>query len=387
LAPLAAVARVATLALPVGVFALVVRSSRQRLGFAAVTCALGAVAFGPAHVFESWLKVWAGLEEGIAASTQLVALIYAFLVVAPLEQGLKVAVVAPVWRSRYFDAPIDGVIYAAAGALGFVTAHNAFYLFAVIPNGFGAVLRAAVAVPAHLFFAGAWGYALARDPQKRLGGRVFNFVWVVAMVFNGIFDHMTFARSLTAVIGTIPILFCMALVTWIAARDLLQRSEVPQSRPSRVRRFLPAIAPPSIEAVRAALRRTERPVMLPWIGFGALVTTGVMTTALVSAVALGHRFGIDFAAVDRSESSASGAAPLVLLGAAALAAFPMAGYLVARASSARSVLEPAISAALAIAGTLVLLGLAAPVAVVFAIAFAPVALALACVGAWVGMPR
>ena len=50
-------------------------------------------------------------------------------------------------------------------------------------------------------------------------------------------------------------------------------------------------------------------------------------------------------------------------------------------------LEAAIAATLAIGGALVLLGLAAPVAVVFALAFAPVALGLACAGAWIGVSR
>ena len=68
-----------------------------------------------------------------------------------------------------------------------------------------------------------------------------------------------------------------------------------------------------------------------------------MTTALAIAVALGHRFGVDFAAVDRGDASTAAAAPLLLLVAAAIAAFPFAGYLVARASSTGSVLEPAAS--------------------------------------------
>jgi hypothetical protein len=143
-----------------------------------------------------------------------------------------------------------------------------------------------------------------------------------------------------------------------------------------------------MRAVREALSRSERPVMVTWIGVGALVTTGVMTVALGVAVALGHRFGIDFTAVDRGESAGMASLiPLALLAGAALTAFPIAGYLVARASSTRSVLEPAIAAGLAIAGSLVLLGLAAPVAVVFATAFAPVAFGLACVGAWIGIAR
>jgi hypothetical protein len=50
-------------------------------------------------------------------------------------------------------------------------------------------------------------------------------------------------------------------------------------------------------------------------------------------------------------------------------------------------IEPAIAAGLAIMGTLVLLGLAAPISVVFALAFAPIAFGLACAGAWVGMTR
>ncbi len=128
--------------------------------------------------------------------------------------------------------------------------------------------------------------------------------------------------------------------------------------------------------------------MVTWIGIGALVTTGVMTVAIACAVLLGHRIGIDFTAVDRGESAGmTSLAPLMLLAAAALLAFPFAGYLVARASSTRSVLEPAIAAGLAIAGSLVLLGLAAPVAVVFATAFAPVAFGLACIGAWMGITR
>ena len=63
-------------------------------------------------------------------------------------------------------------------------------------------------------------------------------------------------------------------MTFLAARDLLRRGASPHSSQRRERRFLPRIAPPSIGTVREALRRTERPVMLTWIGFGALVTAG-----------------------------------------------------------------------------------------------------------------
>jgi hypothetical protein len=69
-----------------------------------------------------------------------------------------------------------------------------------------------------------------------------------------------------------------------------------------------------------------------------------------------------------------------------LAAFPVSGYLIAKASNLPTLLEPALASGLAIVFMLVLLGLAAPVALVFALAFSPIAWGLACAGAWVGRP-
>jgi RsiW-degrading membrane proteinase PrsW (M82 family) len=376
------------LAAPAGVWVALLPRSERRHGKLYVvlgTALLGAVAFAPAALVERLLQRWAGLDK-YARAVDLAALVYALFVAAPLEQGLKVAAVAPVARSRHMAEPIDGIVYASAAALGFVTAHNAVFLWGR-PLPSIDLLRALMVVPAHLFLAAAWGHALGRERRRRLGGRRFNVSWLAATLFNGIYDHIVLARGPVALIAAAPILLCIGVVAFLAAQDLLRRGSAPRTSEPRARRFLKSIAPPSITTMREALRRTERPVMLTWIGLGALVTTGVMTANLAGAVALGHRLGIDFAAVDRAETQAAGAAPLVLIGAAALAAFPIAGYLVARASSARSVLEPAISAALAILGALVLLGLAAPVAVVFALAFAPIAFGLACAGAWMGMVR
>lgn len=389
-----------TLAGPTAVFFALLRRllrteerRNARLLVALGTFAFGALLFLPAWRAEAWLSIWAGLDERTTATTDLQALVYAFLVVAPLEQGLKVAAVGPVWRTSYFDSKLDGVIFASAAALGFITAHN---VELVLAHGTGWLTlgRALLAVPAHLFFAGAWGYALGREAvasaqrggvKSALGGLAFKVTWVIAVLFNGLYDHLVFNLGPSALLGALPMLVCMTAISGVAARELLKP---PEGARSLRRRFLPAIAPTSMRAVREALTRSERPVMVTWIGIGALVTTGVMTVAIAGAVLLGHRFGIDFTAVDRGENAGmTGLVPLILLAGAALMAFPFAGYLVARASSTRSVLESAIAAGLAIAGSLVLLGLAAPVAVVFATAFAPVAFGLACIGAWMGITR
>jgi hypothetical protein len=78
---------------------------------------------------------------------------------------------------------------------------------------------------------------------------------------------------------------------------------------------------------------------------------------------------------------------LVLLGVAVLAAFPIAGYLVARASSAGGLLEPALAAALTVGLLVAVFWLAAPIGVLLALAVAPIALALACGGTWIGQER
>jgi hypothetical protein len=126
-------------------------------------------------------------------------------------------------------------------------------------------------------------------------------------------------------------------------------------------------------------------LLVHWIILGTLVTLGVMIVALAAAVYVGHRVGLDFALAD--EGDVRSIAPLALLGVGFLTAFPIAGYLVARASAASSVLEPALGAGLALVAVVAFFSMAAPVSVVFALAVAPVAFALACGGAWFGLAR
>jgi hypothetical protein len=201
----------------------------------------------------------------------------------------------------------------------------------------------------------------------------------LCVLFNGVLDHIVLASTRGAMIVAVPVYAAMAVI----AASLANEPTVRRQHRSPRQRF--TLAPPSVGAVRAAFVRGEEPVMVRWILGGILVNIGVLTSGLFLAVVLGNRAGIDFAAVDRVPGAAGAAAPLGLLAAAALAAFPFAGYLIARASGARSVLEPTIAALLAVVAVLVLLGLAAPIAAVFVIAFAPIALGLAGVGAWLGL--
>lgn len=385
MSPASLAALVAVVALPVAAFVLVASRwdhARYKRRFILLTVLAGAIAFVPMGLARGVIERWTGLRP-FGEGGGLAAFIYAFLVAAPLAQGLKVGAVWPAVRMHKVEAPIDGIVYAGASALGFVSAQNAVFLWGRDPLSIDAA-RALLEVPAHLFFAAAWGYAIGREGGKAIAGTRFNMAWLAAAIFNGVYDHIVLAQPPAALVAAAPILATIGVLATLGARDLLRRGELARGRRRRV---LPSLAPPSLRTMREALRRAERPVVLTWILFGALVTVGVMIAALAGAVALGHRMGLDFAAVDRHDGGGAATAPLVLLGSAALASFPIAGWLVAKASRAQSVMEVAISAIIAILGTLILLGLAAPVAVVFAIAFAPIAFGLACVGAWLGLGR
>ena len=108
--PLEAVARVVCLAAPVAAGWLVSRRANKPFAVAAACVALGAVAFVPAYFVEAFLKRWSGLDDA-PRSADIVPLIYALLVAAPLEQGAKFAAFAPIFRTRREVTPLDGVIY------------------------------------------------------------------------------------------------------------------------------------------------------------------------------------------------------------------------------------------------------------------------------------
>ncbi|TKD12306.1 protease PrsW [Polyangium fumosum] len=352
------------------------------------TFALGMLACVPAELCERALTGVLGPRK-LGVGIDLAALVYAYLVAAPLEEALKVAAATPAFRLRVGQhRPIDAISYAAAAALGFMTLKSALFLIG-LPFSLIAPARTALTTLAATCLATWWGFALGRDGQGRMGGGWFNAAWALAAAGNAIAHHVAFARGPASLLATIPILVVAGVLAWIGVRDVLQRSAEavkvePREREHEPKkpRLLP-LAPPSLRAMREALRRSERPLSFFWIGLGMLVTTGMITAMLVGAVLLGRRLGFEFASIDRDASNA--VAPLLLLASAALLSFLFAGWIVARASAARSVLEPAISALLAIVGTIVLLGLAAPVAVVIALACAPLAFALACLGAWLGL--
>jgi hypothetical protein len=379
---------------PVALYVLTVfRSPYLRMHWLSFLGALAtsAALVVPLTFVQRYLERWAEIDPVAGTGGHFMLLLYGFLVIAPLEMGLCTLAVMPFWRLRRIRMRAglsraietrEAVTFAVGAAIGCATLRGGIYLRAHAASWIS-VGRSALWLLTFILLCGLWGYVLGRYAARGMRSKRFSSAWVGSTVFAAVCDQMIFRRGPLALAAVTPLVLSMLVVAFVLWRDV-QAAEGGSSG-GRLSSIFSVAPTPSLAAIREAFRQQDRPLTLRWITFGALVTTGVITTGVVVAVLLGHRVGLDFSAVDREQAGGDALAPLALLGAGALTAFPTAGYLLARASGTRSVLEPAMATSLAMVLLMVFLGMLAPTAVVFAIAFAPIAFVLSCLGAWVGL--
>lgn len=126
---------------------------------------------------------------------------------APLiEEWAKFSVVRfYIYNHTEFDEPMDGIVYAAAAALGFASMENLGYVFSANSGAqavsstesiFSAILtvscvRAFLSVPGHVLFSSMWGFALGAakftsDPQRQKA--YVNLGLFLAMFLHGVFN-------------------------------------------------------------------------------------------------------------------------------------------------------------------------------------------------------
>ena len=375
--------------LPAVLFAFLVHRTdarREPPWLVMVTFVLGSVAALVSLLVVGRAAGLTGLDVRVSAAGESGALVFLFFVVAPVQEAGKVAAAWPAFLSKHFDEPYDGVVYAASSALGFAAVENGFILHAH-PTGGIWLARALLSLPAHVFFACFWGYALGRAKQSKARIPVFPAAFLASIVAHGLYAHFVYGRGPGALLAVTPLLAVMGFVAWLLARDLRLRGDRPSRVPSasggsRLSRLSIVAQPPSLSAVRSALTRADQPVKVRWVFFGSLVTIGAMIVGLGAGVLMARLLKIDLSTVDEHDVGA--AAPVLLLGIGLLASFPTSGWLIARAAGVRTLLEPALACVLALVITLTGLGFAAPFTVVFALALSPIAWVLACFGAWVG---
>jgi len=374
--------------LPAVLFAVLVHRTdarREPPWLVMLTFVLGSVAALVSLLLVGRAAGLTGLDVRVSAAGESGALVFIFFVVAPAQEAGKVAAAWPAFLSKHFDEPYDGVVYAASSALGFAAVENGFVLHAH-PTGGIWLARALLSLPAHVFFACFWGYALGRAKHSKARIPVFPAAFLASIVAHGLYAHFVYGRGPGALLAVTPMLAVMGVVAWLLARDLRLRGDRPSQLPSgsgsRLSRLSQVAQPPSLSAVRSALTRADQPVKVRWVLLGSLVTIGAMIVGLGAGVLMAHLLKIDLSTVDEHDLGA--AAPVLLLGIGLLASFPTSVWLIARAAGVRTLLEPALACVLALVITLTGLGFAAPFTVVFALALSPIAWVLACVGAWIG---
>lgn len=342
--------------------------------------ALGALAVYGQGLLLGWTSLSLRVDGGNAGTAALAT----FLLVAPLQEAAKVGCVWPLYATGRLLSPRTGLLYGVVAGAGLAVA-EAVSLSFVLPGGFYSSMLILLGLPVQLFAPGLWGYWLGRGNRPR--GRWFAAAWSIAVGIHGLYALLVFSGSPKLALSALPLALTMGAAGWMALRDMrlshlgaADGGVAAKSERGGLLRALPE--PPSLGAMRRALRRSDRPIMLHWILMGGLVTIGVMIVSLGVAVWVGHELAIDFSHAESSGVEAG--APLLLLGSALLLSFPLAGFLVARASAASSVLEPALGACIAIVLLALTLSVSTSSGVLMSLGLAPVAFALSCVGAWFG---
>lgn len=168
---------------------------------------LGAAATFPALEIEKWAFLsLQPYEKGWA-----VVLLTAFLGVSLNEEFFKFLMLrCAAYPWRFFNEPLDGIVYSVMVAMGFATAENIFYAWR-----FGAetaFVRAFTAVPAHLVFGIVTGYysGLAkfgsRSPVRMLVQGFF-----IAFLLHGVYDLLLLQNwsDWLLVLATVSLYLCL----------------------------------------------------------------------------------------------------------------------------------------------------------------------------------
>ena len=142
--------------------------------------------------------IW--IEEQLHTYTNITLetspLIYAFIYVALVEEGMKYLVLR--WYNyphKEFDEPYDGIMYGVAVSLGFAAIENVMYVYYSTGDPIGTGIgRMFTAVPAHAMFGVLMGYFVGRAKFMVSGN-----LWLermkglgAAILFHGLYDYFLF---------------------------------------------------------------------------------------------------------------------------------------------------------------------------------------------------
>lgn len=173
---------------------------REPLKYLIVTFVYGVLTAFPVIWLSPYLQAVVGVSGKSSDPWELI--IYAFVVVAFLEEGMKYVVLR--WYNyphSEFDEPYDGIMYGVAVSLGFAAIENVFYVFGAGEEAFETgLLRTFTAVPAHATFGVMMGYFVGKAKFLQGGGNPFLERMkglLTAIFFHGCYDYFLFLTMST----------------------------------------------------------------------------------------------------------------------------------------------------------------------------------------------
>ncbi len=122
----------------------------------------------------------------------------AFIVVALVEEFSKYIIVRYYsQRSKEFNEPFDGIVYAVMVSMGFAALENILYVF---QYGFGTgITRAFTAVPAHATFAILMGYFMGKAKFSKNKMSLNLVGLLLATIFHGAYDFFLFINFIPGI--------------------------------------------------------------------------------------------------------------------------------------------------------------------------------------------
>lgn len=160
--------------------------------------------------------------------------LFLIVVIAPIvEEYAKYSVVRrTVYTHSEFNEPIDGIIYAAAAALGFASVENTLYLISAYSSSltsresvdtFSAVsqvfvIRALLSVPGHGLFSSMWGDALgwAKHTEAHRGKTLIRRGLLCSFVLHSLFNGLL----VTVPLAAFGVLILVAGLWWVVHRRM-----------------------------------------------------------------------------------------------------------------------------------------------------------------------
>ncbi len=172
--------------------------------------------FGAAMVFPAGL-----LEKLIQPFIAFSPMLYPFLGIALVEEGLKWYALKRFIGKPACDECYDGIVYGTSVALGFATLENLMYLAVAINPWAVAGWRAVLSVPLHALCGLLMGYEAARQKMTE-GGMIVAPLRVLmpAILAHGLFNLLLF----TGTVGGVGLAALLVFFLWIRGFRLIRSS-------------------------------------------------------------------------------------------------------------------------------------------------------------------